>query len=513
MTAIVAGTVPAAPPAIRRSVLVAVVLTAVLEVLDSTIVNVALPHIMATFGITSDQVVWVLTSYIVASVAVMPLTGLFVRRFGRRRLITTAIFSFAAFSMLCGLARNIEMMVAFRIGQGLAGAFLIPLSQSILFDAFPREKRGQAIALFGLGVVVAPVLGPTIGALLTDHFSWRAVFYVNVPMAGFALTLLAGELPSKPVRRVHIDWLGLALMVTAIGALQMTLDLGESRDWFGSRLIQVAALTSALAGAVFVVRGWRLRAGIIDFDLLRDRSFAAANLTMLGFGLAMFGTIAVLPIFVQGLLGYPVVDAGLLFVPRGLAAGISMVVTGAVLMRRVDPRLLLLTGLVLLGLGNLGLAHLTLDAGFWDISRPSVLSGLGMGLFFVPMSTLAFQNVRRDQQDEASGLYGVARTIGASVGISIAGWQLASRTQFHWSVLVQDITPFRPEVAAWLAPLGLRADQPEAAARLAAAILPQAQMLAFQDVFSLTGWAAFAMIPLVALMRKPMMSAASGAHA
>lgn len=513
MTAIAAATAPAAPPAIRRGVLVAVVLTAVLEVLDSTIVNVALPHIMAAFGITSDQVVWVLTSYIVASVAVMPLTGLLVRRFGRRRLITAAIAAFAAFSMLCGLSRTIEMMVAFRIGQGLAGAFLIPLSQSILFDAFPREKRGQAMALFGLGVVVAPVLGPTLGALLTDHFSWRAVFYVNAPVAAVALTLMAGELPSEQVRRVRIDWLGLALMATAIGSLQLTLDLGESRGWFASRPIQVAALASALAGSVFVLRGWRMRDGIIDFGLLRDRSFAAANLTMLGFGLAMFGTIAVLPIFVQGLLGHPVVDAGLLFVPRGLAAGFSMVVTGAVLMRRIDPRLLLLAGLLLLGFGNLGLARLTLDAGFWDISGPSVLSGLGMGLFFVPMSTLAFQNVRRDQQDEASGLYGVARTVGASVGISIAGWQLASRTQLHWSVLVQDITPFRPEVAAWLAPLGLRPGQPEAAARLAGVIAAQAQMLAFQDVFSLTGWAAFAMIPLVALMRKPRTPQAAGATA
>lgn len=503
MTPAAADAVPAAPPAIRRGVLVAVVLTAVLEVLDSTIVNVALPHIMAAFGATSDQVVWVLTSYIVASVAVMPLTGLLVRRFGRRRLITAAITAFATFSMLCGLARSLAMMVAFRIGQGLAGAFLIPLSQAILFDAFPKEKRGQAMALFGLGVVVAPVLGPSIGALLTEHVTWRAVFYVNVPMAVFALTLMAGELPSEPLRPVRIDWLGLALMVSAIGALQMTLDLGETRGWFSSRLIQLTSLTALAVGTIFVLRGWRRRDGIVDFALLRDRSFAAASVILLGFGLAMFGTIAVLPIFVQGLLGYPVVDAGLLFVPRGLAAAASMLVTGAVLMPRVDPRRLLVAGLVLLGLGNLGLARLTLDAGFRDIAMPSILSGLGMGLFFVPLSTLAFQNVPRDRQDEASGLYGVARTIGASVGISVSGWQLASRTQVHWSVLVQEITPFRDALAAWLSPFGLRPDQPEAAVRLAGLIVAQAQMLAFQDVFSLTAWAAFAMLPLVWLMRRP----------
>lgn len=513
MTAAAADTAPAAtsaPPAVRWTVILAVVLTAVLEVLDSTIVNVALPHIKAAFGITSDQTVWILTSYIVASVAVMPLTGLFVRRFGRRRLITGAILAFAGFSMLCGLAQNVQMMVAFRLGQGLAGAFLIPLSQSILFDAFPKEKRGQAMALFGLGMVVAPVLGPTLGALLTEYFSWRAVFYVNLPVAAFALMMMAGELPQEDVRRVHIDWLGLALMVTAIGAVQMVLDLGETRDWFASRLIQVAALVALFAGTVFVARGWRMRDGIIDFALLRDRSFAAANATMLGFGLAMFGTIAVLPLFVQGLLGYPVVDAGLLFMPRGLAAGASMVLTGAVLMGRVDPRVLLVLGLCALGLGNLGLARLNLDAGFWDIALPGMVSGLGMGLFFVPMSTLAFQNVGRDRQDEASGIYGVARSIGSSVGIAVVGWQVATRTQFHWSVLVQDITPFRPEVAAWLAPLGLSPTDPAAAAQLSGVIARQAQMLAFQDAFALTGWAAFAMLPFVALMQKPKTGAKAG---
>jgi DHA2 family multidrug resistance protein len=489
------------------------VLTAVLEVLDSTIVNVALPHIKAAFGITSDQTVWVITSYIVASVAVMPLTGLLSRRFGRRRLILTAITGFATFSMLGGLSTSIGIMVACRLGQGFFGAFLIPLSQSILFQAFSKENRGQAMALFGLGVVVAPVLGPTIGALLTEHFSWRAVFYVNLPIAALALALMMGELPREDIRKVRVDWLGLALMVTAIGALQMTLDLGESRDWFASKLIQITTLTALLAGAAFIIRGWSYTENIIDFRILRDRNFAAANVAIVGFGVAMFGSIAILPLFVQGLLGYPILDAGFLFMPRGVAAGFSMVITGAVLSKRVDPRVLMVLGLSLTGGGNLMLGWLNLDAGFWDLAWPGVVSGLGMGLFFVPMSTLAFQNVTAEKQDEASGLYGVTRSLGSSIGIAIIGWQVARRTSFHYATLASGLTPYDRNLTAWLAPLGLTPHSPNAAAELAGVVSQQATMLAFQDAFLLSALAAFAMLPLALVLKKPSLGAGAASPA
>ncbi|MFD1882778.1 DHA2 family efflux MFS transporter permease subunit [Paracoccus pacificus] len=497
---------------VRWTVVLAVVLTAVLEVLDSTIVNVALPHMKATFGITNDQTIWILTSYIVASVVVMPLTGFFARRFGRRRLITVAIVGFAVFSALCGLSWSVEVIVLCRLGQGIFGAFLIPLSQSILFDSFPREKRGQAMALFGLGVIVAPVLGPTLGAILTEYFSWRAVFYVNLPIAAFALFMMSGELRRGETRKVSIDWTGLGLMVAMIGALQLVLDQGETRDWFSSPLIQVAAIISAVSGVLFVARGWGLSTNIIDFSLFRDRSFAAANFAMMGFGLAMFGTIAVLPLFVQGLLGYPVLDAGYLFMPRGIAAGFSMVITGSVLVRRFDPRMLVAMGLLLTGTGNIALGWLNLNAGFWDLAIPGVVSGLGMGLFFVPMSTLAFQNVGPDRQDEASGIYGVTRSIGSSIGIAIIGWQVASRTQFHWSVLSSHLTAFNPNVWRYLQPLGLDPTTAEGAGQLAAQLSAQAAMLAFQDAFTLTGWAAFAMLPVVLIMQRPTKIAAAPAH-
>lgn len=498
---------------VKWGVVVAVVMTAVLEVLDSTIVNVALPHMKAAFGITSDQTVWILTSYIVSAVAAMPLTGLMARRFGRRRLIMTAIIGFAASSALCGAALNIEMMVLCRILQGLFGAFLIPLSQSILFDSFPGEKRGQAMAMFGLGVVVAPVLGPTIGAILTEHFSWRAVFYVNLPIAAVALSLMAGGLPKEEPKDVPIDWTGLTLLILTVGGLQMMLDLGESRDWFSSHFIQLCLLIFVFAGVAFIAHGYGNARNVVDLSLFSDRSFAAANIAMMGFGLAMFGTLAILPLFVQGLLGFDVLNAGYLFMPRGLAAGATMVITGSLLLRLFDPRLLVAVGLVMTGLGNLQLAGLNLNAGFWDLAWPGVTSGIGMGLFFVPMSTVAFQNIGRDRQDEASGLYGVIRQVGSSVGIAIAGWQISSRAQIHWSDLGAHITAVSPQAQAWAQQMGLPLVSPETAARMGQIVAQQAQMLAFRDVFLLTGWGAFAMLPVVFLMQRPRHGAGAPAPA
>lgn len=499
----------AVPVAAHWTIVLAVVLTAVLQVLDSTIVNIALPYMQASFGITNDQTVWILTSYIVASVVVMPLTGFFVRRVGRRRLITAAILGFAGFSALCGLSWSVETIVICRIGQGLFGAFLIPLSQSILFDSYPREKRGQAMAVFGLGVVVAPVLGPTLGAFLTEYFSWRAVFYVNLPIAAFALIMVSGELKKEDVKYIKVDWTGLALMVGAIASLQLMLDLGETRDWFASHLIQVAAISMGVCAVAFVRRGIGKPDNIIDFSLLRDRSFAAANVAIMGFGVAMYGSMAILPLFVQGLLGYPVLESGYLFIPRGFAAGFSMILTGSVLMVRFDPRLLVATGLLLTGTGNLLLARLDLTSGFWDLAWPGIISGFGMGIFFVPMSTLAFQNIGSERQDEASGIYGVTRSIGSSIGIAIVGWQVASRMQFHWSALVTGITPFNPAVGAYLAPLGLDPQSTAGAVQLAVQVQAQATLLAFQDAFWLTGLAAFAMVPVVLILQRPRKAGAA----
>jgi len=488
---------------VRVAIVVAVVLSAVLEVLDSTIVNVALPHIQSAFGATTDQTTWILTSYIVSAVVVMPLTGFMARWIGRRRLILTSITGFAVFSMLCGVSWSLGTMVFFRLGQGVFGAFLIPLSQSILFDAFPKEKRGQAMAMFGLGVVVAPVMGPTIGALLTDLYSWRMVFFVNLPIAGFALLLLAGELPADAPRKVEIDWTGLALMALGIGALQFVLDQGESRDWLASRLIQVGLLAAVLSGLIFIVRGILRRDNIIDLHLFADRNFAAGNAIIAGFAVAMFGGIAILPLFVQGLLGYPVIEAGYLFIPRGLAAGISMVVTGAVLVNRFDPRALAVAGLGLTSWSNFMMGGLTLDASFWQLGWPGVIAGLGMGLVFVPMSTLAFDGIPRDRQDEASGLYGVTRQLGSSIGIAIVGAMIVRGIAADTAFLNEQVTPYSVAARQYLAPLGLTPEQPGGAAVIAGEIARQAAMLSYARVFDLLGWLGVVLLPILLFMKRP----------
>ena len=495
LTPVVAG--------VQWLLVIAVVSAAILEVLDSTIVNIAIPHIEAAFGATNDQITWVLTSYIVASVVIMPLTGYFTTRFGRRRTILAAIGGFAFFSALCGASWSLEIMVAFRLAQGAFGALLIPLSQSILFDAFPREKRGQAMALFGLGVVVAPVLGPTIGAWLTDTFAWRMVFYVNIPVAAAALLLLSGQLPRDEGQPVRTDWTGLLLMALSIGTLQFVLDTGESREWLDDRAIQVALVVSAIAFTFFLARGWRKRDNIVDLSLFRDRNFLAACFVIMGFGISMFGSIALLPILTQGLLGFPILDAGALFIPRGIAAGVSMVLTGAVLVSRFDARLLTAIGLLLTAWSSWLYSHLALGVGFWDLAWPGVVGGLAMGLVFVPLSTLAFSRIGRDRQDEASGLYGVTRSIGSSVGIALVGALLVRRTAAHYAALGEHVTTTGEAARRYLAPLALDPASARGASVLAGEIARQAQMIAFNEVFAFVTWTSLALLPLLLLMEGP----------
>lgn len=490
-------------PPVNLMIVVAVVLCAVLEVLDSTIVNVALPHIESSFGATNDQITWVLTSYIVSAVVVMPLTGLMAQLIGRKRLILMSIIGFAVFSALCGLAQSLDMMVLFRLGQGMFGAFLIPLSQSILFDAFPREKRGQAMAMFGLGVIVAPVLGPTIGAYLTDTFSWRMVFYVNIPIAALALIMMTGELPDDEPKRVKIDWTGLVLLMLAIGALQFMLDQGQTLDWFSSRIIQSAAFVSGMSFLAFLTRGIGKADNIIDLGLFADRNYMLASLVIACFAVAMFGGIALLPLFVQGLLGYPVMLAGHLFIPRGLAAGFSMVFTGAVLVSRFDARLLAGVGLALTAWSNWMIAVLPVEVTFWDLAWPGVVAGFGMGLIFVPLSTLAFDSIPRARQDEASGLYAVTRQLGSSIGIAAVAAALSRSIAVNHSHLVEHVTPYAEAARAFLVPLGLSPENPRGAALIAQQVQMQAAHLAYVQVFAVLTAIPLAVIPLLLFMHKP----------
>ena len=293
---------PDRPP---TPLVIAVVLTAVLEVLDITIVNVAIPHMLGAFGATTDQISWVLTSYIVSAAVVMPLTGYLSTWLGRRRLLLVAICGFVLSSALCGMAWNLESMVVFRLAQGIFGAPLVPLSQAILLDAFPRERHGQALAIFGLGIMVAPVIGPVLGGYLTEIYSWRMVFYINVPIGLFALLLSVGYLPRRAIKDIRTDWVGMALLVLAVGALQFVLDQGQMRDWFNSRLIVVGTIVTVFTTAAFFLRGWNKPDNIIDLSLLKDRNFVIGTLAITAYGISLFGWMALMPLLSQRLLGYP----------------------------------------------------------------------------------------------------------------------------------------------------------------------------------------------------------------
>jgi DHA2 family multidrug resistance protein len=508
-------TAPPPPPAPQRPpipLVIAVVMTAVLEVLDITIVNVALPHMLGAFGATTDQITWVLTSYIVSAAVVMPLTGYLSTWLGRRRLLLGAITGFVVSSALCGMAWNLESMVIFRLAQGIFGAPLVPLSQAILLDVFPRERHGQALAIFGLGIMVAPVFGPVLGGWLTETYSWRTVFYINVPLGLFALLLSIGYLPQRAIRDIKTDWIGMGLLVLAVGALQFVLDQGQMRDWFNSRGIVIGTVVAVFATAAFFLRGWNKRDNIIDLSLLKDRNFVMGTLAITAYGISLFGWMALMPLFSQRLLGYPPSTAGTLFIPRALVSAVTLAITGSILIRMFDVRYLVAAGLVLTALGSMLMAHYPLMVDYWGIATPGIWSGIGTGLFFVPLTAAAFANIPKAQYDEASGVYSLMRGIGGSAGIAVVSWLFVRQTQIHWAELTAHITPFNHALVPYLAEHGLTPYSPMAAPLVTHEIAQQAELLAFNDLFWFIGIVTLAIIPLAFFMTKPERVALVPAH-
>jgi MFS transporter, DHA2 family, multidrug resistance protein len=484
------------------ALVVGVVLTAILEVLDITIVSVAIPHMLGSFGATSDQITWVLTSYLVSAAVVMPLTGYLSERLGRRRLLNIAIVGFVVSSALCGVSWSLLSMVIFRIAQGVCGAPLIALSQAILLDAFPREKHGQALAIFGLGIMVAPILGPVLGGWLTDTFVWRAVFYINIPIGLMALLLAMGQLPRVPVKYLKTDWAGLVLLILAVGSLQLVLDQGPTRDWFDSRFIQIFSGVAFFSGIAFVMRGWGNPLNILDLSLLKDRNFTAGLIASAAYGIPLFGTVALLPLLTQRLLGYPAMSAGLLFVPRAIMSAISLAITGGILMRFVDSRYLMAAGLVLTAIGTIVMDRLSLSVDSWGLIWPGMIAGVGMGLFFVPLNAVAFATMSGAKLDEASGVMALMRNIGASIGIAVVSWLLVRQSYVNSENLINHLSPFNPAVP-YLSSQGLDLRSPSTMAAIAHEIGRQGQMIAFNDLFWFIGWITIALLPLLLLMKRP----------
>jgi DHA2 family multidrug resistance protein len=488
-----------------------VMLATFMEVLDTSVANVALDHIAGSLSSTVDEATWVLTSYLVSNAIVLPLSGWFSSLIGRKRFYMTCVALFTVSSMLCGLAPSLTVLILCRILQGIGGGALQPISQAILVESFPRHKQGMAMAVYGMGVVVAPVIGPTLGGWITDNYSWRWIFLINIPVGALSLTLTSllifdpPDFVRKAWKGMRVDYVGLGLLSLGLAALEITLDDGQKNDWFGSNFI-VAMAVIAVIGLVGVVV-WELRhkEPVVDFRMLQNRNFMLSTATMFLLGFVLYASTMLLPVFLQTLMGYTALRSGLVLSPGGIVIAVSMPLVGF-LLSKIAPRWLVIFGLCVSALGLFGMAHFDLDIDYRTAMMARVVQSAGLAFLFVPINTMAFATVPRDKMGGATGLINLARNIGGSSGIAIVTTILARRTQFHQARLVSHLTPFDPAYAQalagtahMLAARGASAAQAAAQAQgmLYGMMQRQSAMLAFVDSFWVLGIVFLAVIPLM----------------
>jgi DHA2 family multidrug resistance protein len=486
----------------RPMITATVMLATLMQALDTTIANVALPYMQGSLSATSDEINWVLTSYIVAAAIITPATGWLEARFGRKPLFLVSVIGFIVTSMLCGAAVSLTQIVVFRLLQGVFGAPLVPLSQSVLLDAYPQEQQGQAMAVFGLGVMLGPILGPTLGGWLTDSYSWRWVFYVNVPfgvLCALGLLLFLGRRTDRPLAR-RLDWFGFSTLGLGIGALQLFLDRGERLDWFASTEIRTEAALCVLGFYLFTVHTLSAREPFIDPALFRNRNFVIGIILIFVVGMVLLATLALLTPYLERLMNYPVLTAGLVLAPRGLATMVAMVVAGQ-LTRYIDPRLMIATGLGITGLALYQMTGFTPDVSQGTLVRTGLIQGFGIGCVFVPLSAVAFGTLAPALRTQATGLFNLMRNIGASIGISMMSYLLVRNSATEQSALVEHITPYRQVVRDFAHQLSLASLTGRAA--LAQIVTQQAEAVAFIDNFKLMMFVSFLAIPLVILVQRP----------
>jgi len=479
-----------------------IMLATIMQVVDMTIVNVALPHMQGSMSATQDQIAWVLTSYIVAAAIATPVTGVLAGRFGRKRLFAVSVVGFTIASMLCGAATSLEQIVVYRVVQGLMGAALVPLSQAVLLDTYPREKHGSAMALWGMGVMVGPIIGPTLGGWLTEYYSWRWTFYINVPLGTLALLGVLAFLPETERKSGRFDYFGFALLALAIGALQLMLDRGETEDWFASREIVLEAVLSGLALYLFVVHMFTARKPFLEPGLFKDRNFVAGLMLMFTVGVMLLATLALLPPFLQDLLGFPVVTAGLVLAPRGIGTMVAMLVVGR-LIGKVDTRGLVLFGLAATAYSLWEMTLFTTEVGVAEIVYTGVVQGVGLGFIFVPLTTVAFSTLDPSLRNEGTAMFSLIRNIGSSIGISLFVTLLGQRTQVSHAGLAEQVTPFREVLRApWLPDVWDFTTRAGVAA-LDSEVTRQALMMAYLDDFRIMMLVTLLAAPLLLLVRAP----------
>jgi DHA2 family multidrug resistance protein len=505
-------------------VAIAVMFATFMEVLDTTVVNVSLPHIAGNLSATIDESTWVLTSYLVANAIVLPMTGWLARTFGRKHLLMASVTGFTIASLLCGLAPNLTTLVFFRLIQGATGGAMQPLSQAVLLEAFPPQDRGKAMGFWGLGIVVAPILGPVLGGWLTDTYSWRWVFYINLPVGITSIIMTQLFVFDPPYLRhevTKVDYWGIGLLALWIGCLQIALDLGQEHDWFSSPFIMFLVTTACIGVVAFVIREWVAKEPIVDLHIFKERTYSTGVFLMTTLGFVLYGSLVLLPIMLQTLLGYPSLQAGIAMAPRGIGSLIGMPLIG-LLIGKIDARKLIALGLIAGALTLIWLGELNLNAGYWDIFWPQFFQGLGLSALFVPLTTVSMDPIPRERMGNATSLFNLMRNLGGSIGIAVTGSLLARKEQAFVNIYGANVDPYShasiamfDQIRAGFMAAG--ADITTATNRAYAALFgtvqQQAAMSSFVQLFRLLGIIFLVLLPLILLMRRPRAGAGPGAGA
>jgi DHA2 family multidrug resistance protein len=497
----------------HKWVIAGTVLTGTLmSALDASIVNVALPDMSGTLGVTIEEITWVITGYMLSNVIIMPLIAWLAARFGRKRVYLASVILFTATSMTCGLARTLPLLVVFRVLQGAGGGVLMTVSQAILRESFPLEEQGMAMGIYGMGVVLAPAFGPTLGGWLTDHYSWPWIFYVNVPIGVLNLILVERFITDPPYlvrERGRVDVSGIALLAVGLGALQLMLEEGQRKDWFSSSYIVVLGMVAGAGLLLFLWRELTTDRPAVDLRILKNPAFSSATLLGGVLGMGLYGSLFLLPLFLQNLLGYPAETSGVALMPRSLTMAVVMPLGGA-LYYRIGPRVLISTGLLVSAFSFWELSRLTIATGFWDVFVPQVWQGVGFSLIFVALSTAALGAIQRAKMTAAAGLYNVFRQVFGSVGIAVAATTLTTGVARYHDILAEHVTPYNGPTWQWLngAAAAMRGAGTDAytATRRALALLDgevtrQATVLSYDHVFALVMVLFLIVMPLVLLLR------------
>lgn len=493
---------------------ITVMLPTIMEIVDTSVANVALPHMQGSLNAGTDEVTWVLTSYLVANAVVLPMTGWLARLFGRKRFLITCITLFTLSSLLCGAAPNLATLIFFRILQGAAGGALIPTSQAILMETFPPREQGMAMAIFGVGAMFGPIVGPALGGWITDNLNWRWIFYINFPIGIIAVAMATYFIFDPPYLKRHkmrIDYWGLGLLTVGLGALQVVLDKGQQDDWFNSSFILSFSVITVVALVLLIYVELAHEHPIVNLRLFRNVSFSAGNFIMFVVGFCLYSSIMLIPLFLQTLMGYSATRAGMVLAPGGVATLICMPFVGAYI-QRGDGRKVVFAGLLIGAFAMFTMQRLTLEAAYVDFVWPRVILGVGLAMIFVPLTTVTLSTIARDEMGNATGLFNLLRNIGGSVGIAISATLIARYSQFYQTSLVAHVTPYSFQTRAKLHALkhaalsrgmdGVGAERFSFVA-IEGIVRRQAGILAYNRIFWVVGLAFLAIIPLLLLLKRP----------